>query len=139
MPDYELEVEKRQLFVLDLPVGEDERDFPHVILPVAEGVAYVFIKHTAKGWRFLVGQEDAVEASEEPGAEDYYEALLEAGLGQVMPFLNKAKVEQILWGLDAGNKELRLEDKDGLIAVNCGSAARSCVYLGKEIAAHLVA
>jgi glycine/D-amino acid oxidase-like deaminating enzyme len=139
MPNYELEVEKRELFVLDLPVNDDERDFPHVVLPVEDGVAYVFIKETAKGWRFIVGQEDVVETSDEAEAEDYYEALLKAGLGKIMPFLSKAKVEQILWGFDVGNKELKLEEVDGLFAANCGSAARACVYLGQTIAERLTA
>lgn len=137
MPDYELGAEKRQLFVLDLPIGEDEMKLPHIIAPLGDGVVYTFIKQTAAGWRLLVGQEDVIEGNDKAEAEDYFSELLQAGLATLMPFVAKAKVENILWGIDAGNKTLKLEESAGLFAANCGSAVRSCVWIGRTVAERL--
>jgi glycine/D-amino acid oxidase-like deaminating enzyme len=133
LPDYELETEKRQLFVLDLPVDDTRQEFPHVIAPVGKGYAFAFIKKMPQGLRLLVGQEDVVEANEDAAAENYFGALLDAGLGNIMPFLQDAQVEHILWGFDAGNKELRLEQRGSVLAANCGSAARSCIWIGQQV------
>jgi hypothetical protein len=129
-----------RLFVLDIAVTADSEKFPHVILPVGEGVAYVFIKKTPAGLRYVVGQEDVIEATEADGIQDYWQELLDAGLAKTMPFLSKAKVEKIWHGLDAGNKTLRLEEvQPGLIAANCGSAIRSCAFIGQNVAERLLA
>ncbi len=137
LPGYKLEQEKRQLFVLDTPVNEANRDFPHVVTPIGKGYAYVFIKRTPQGLRLIVGQEDVLEVSNESGPEDYWNKLLAAGLGEVMPFLKEAKVEQIWWGFDAVNKELSVEEQGHIMAANCGSAARSCVWIGQNLAEQL--
>lgn len=135
MPNYKLEKEKRQLFVLDVPVDDSSRDFPHVIFPLSDGVVYCFIKKTPEGLRYLVGQEDVVETPEDLDSATTFKHLLEAGLGKIMPFLNSAKVEKVLWGIDAANKELRIESHDdSLFAANCGSAIRSSIWIGEQVA-----
>lgn len=137
MPGFHVDVEKRELFVLDLPVTKEEEQFPHTIIPLKEGVVYVFIKKFGDTMKFVVGQEDAVEPSENSEDGSTFAALIEAGLGEFMPFLKKAKIEMTLWGFDAGNKTLTIEEREGLFAVNCGSAIRGCVWIGKEIAKRL--
>lgn len=135
VPEYKIEKEKRQLFVLDIPVGKDEESFPHTIIPIKNGVAYVFIKKMENGLRFVVGQEDILEENDNGVAEDYFAKLLESGLGESFPFLKNAKVENILWGFDVKNKILKLEKYDeSLFVANCGSAIRSCVWIGRKIA-----
>ncbi len=138
MPGVAIWKEKRQLFVLDLPVGPDEAGFPHMIIPVNKGVAYVFIKKMPGGLRFVVGQEDAVAAHDRPEPEDYFSALLDAGLGDRVPFLRKANVQEILWGFDVANKTLCIEERGAaLFAANCGSAVRSCVWIGRQVSENL--
>jgi hypothetical protein len=55
-----------------------------------------------------------------------------------MPFLKEAKVEKILWGFDCEKKTLSLENRENLFIANCGSAIRSCVWIGRKIAEELV-
>lgn len=132
---YEVEPEERQLYVLDAAVTADSASLPHIILPIGEGVAYIFVKKTPNGLRFVVGQEDAIEPA---GNADDFKALLAAGLGSIMPFLKQAGVETVWSGTDAGNKTLKLEEaQPGLWAANCGSAIRSCAYIGRTVAERL--
>ncbi|HEY0964791.1 MAG TPA: FAD-dependent oxidoreductase [Candidatus Paceibacterota bacterium] len=134
MPDYHLEEEPRYLMILDLPVTQTEHTFPHTIVPIQEGVVFVFIKKLPEGWRFVVGQENVLPVPKASQLKAHYRELLEAGLGEVMPFLKKAKVERMLSGIDVENKTLKLEQRGPLYAANCGSAVRSCVALGMKIA-----
>ena len=137
MPDYELEREKRQLFVLDLKVEDSEQVFPHTIARLGDdGYAYVFVKQTPNGLRFVVGQEDIIK-DDEDGANDYFAALLEAGVGDIFPFLRDAKVETLWHGWDSGNKDLKFEQSGSIWAANCGSAARGCAWIGRTLAEKL--
>jgi glycine/D-amino acid oxidase-like deaminating enzyme len=133
VPDFKLEYEKRQLFVLDLPVDENRKTFPHTIIPINDGVAYVFIKIIEGEYKMLVGQEDVVE-DDEQGPNDYYSELLKAGLSDRMPFLANTKPDKILFGYDADNKTLEVHQEGNLFAAACGSAIRGCVYIGKTLA-----
>jgi glycine/D-amino acid oxidase-like deaminating enzyme len=138
MPNSKLELEKRQLFVLDKPIDELSTKFPHIIGRIGDdGYVYVFLKQTPRGLRYIVGQEDIIE-DDETGLNDYWQALLDAGAADVLPFLRDAKVESIWWGFDAANKELIIEEGNGrLFAANCGSAARSAAWIGKAVAMKL--
>lgn len=131
---YELEKEERYLMVLNTPVGENEVTFPHTILPVGSGVAYIFVKKLPEGWRFLLGQEEILPVPKRSAANAHFKDLLKAGLGASMPFLQSAKVERMLMGTDVGNKTLKFEQQGDIYAANCGSAVRSCVWIGEEIA-----
>lgn len=133
----EIETEKRELFVLNLPVTKDEEAFPHTIVPINEGVVYVFIKQFPEGKKFVVGQEDVVEEQE---SAVVFAKLIEAGLGEIMPFLKEASVENILWGFDVAEKNLILNEiEPGKFVANCGSAIRACVWIGRTIAEKLSA
>ena len=49
--------------------------------------------------------------------------------------MKSAKVEKVLWGIDAGNKELKIKSyKNRLFAANCGSAIRSSIWIGEQVA-----
>lgn len=138
LKDPEIEFEKRQLFVLDLPVTKEREDFPHTIVPLKEGWVYVFIKNINGELKMILGQEELVEHNEEWEEEDYFDKLVDLGLFDVMPFLKEAKVEKILWGFDAMNKIPKIYTEDNSIyAINCGSAVRSSVYIGKMAAEKL--
>jgi glycine/D-amino acid oxidase-like deaminating enzyme len=141
VPEMPLETEKRQLFVLDLPVGPERAGLPHTIVPVGNGVAYVFIKKVAGELKVLVGQEGVVPDAAPDGPEpEQFAAVLEAGLAEVMPFLAEAKVEKVLWGHDAANKTLLVhEASPRLFAAACGSAVRGCAHIGRELAEKLLA
>lgn len=133
-------LEKRQLFVLDLPVGPDRAGLPHVVVPVGTGYAYVFVKELDEGLRLVLGQEDLVADDDRTGPVDHLDELLAAGVADRLPFLRGAAAERILWGVDWADKHPRLtEHAPGLFSVNCGSAVRSCVALGAESAAALTA
>lgn len=134
LPHYELEKEERYLMVLDVPIGENELTFPHTIVPVGNGAAYLFVKKLPEGWRFLLGQENVLPVPKSSSVKTHFNTLLKAGLGATMPFLQSAKVERMLVGTDVGNKTLRIEQFEGIYAANCGSAIRSCVWIGQEIA-----
>lgn len=138
LKDPEIEFEKRQLFVLDLPVTKEREDFPHTIVPLKEGWVYVFIKNINGELKMILGQEELVEHNDEWEEEDYFDKLVDLGLFDVMPFLKEAKVEKILWGFDAMNKIPKIYTEDNSIyAINCGSAVRSSVYIGKMAAEKL--
>lgn len=134
MPKYKLEKEERYLMILDTPVTETEKTFPHTIVPVAKGVAFVFIKKLPEGWRFVVGQEGILGVPKRTQANTHFKQLLSAGLGDIMPFLKKARVERMLMGTDVENKSLLLKNNGSLYAANCGSAVRSCVWIGRTVA-----
>ena len=136
VPQLPSRVEKRQLFVLDLPVDDDRGRLPHVIAPIGDGYAYVFVKDTDDGLRVLVGQEDLVADDELDGPVDHFAELLAAGAGDRFPFLRGAGVQQILWGLDWADKYPHLpEHRPGLITANSGSAVRACIPIGRRAAA----
>ena len=133
-------VEKRQLFVLDLPVGEDRARLPHLVAAVGPGYAYVFVKQTAGGLRLLLGQEDLVADSDLSGPVDHLAELLAAGVADRFPFLRGARAEQVLWGVDRFEKLPAITaHRPGLISVNCGSAVRACVPIGQRAAAAVAA
>ncbi len=138
VPDLPARLEKRQLFVLDLPVDEQRAALPHVIAPIGPGYAYVFVKETADGLRVVVGQEDLVPDEDLTGPVDSYGELLAAGVADRFPFLRPAGVERILWGVDWTDKLPHLvEHRPGLLTVNCGSAVRACVAIGEQVAARV--
>lgn len=129
-------LEKRQLFVLDLPVTPERAALPHLVLPVGGGYAYAFVKQFDDGLRLVVGQEELVEDDDLSGPVDHFAAVLAAGLADRLPFLRDAAVERILWGVDWTDKAPFIAGHEpGLYTVNCGSAVRSCVAIGQEAAA----
>lgn len=132
--------EKRQLFVLDTPITPERSQLPHTIVPVGDGLVYFFRKRIGDQEKLLVAQEDVVEHAVLDGPEDYFQELLDQGLGTVAPYLRDARVGQILWGLDATNKLPIYHTTDNkLFAVACGSAVRSCVGIGRRAAELLTA
>jgi glycine/D-amino acid oxidase-like deaminating enzyme len=134
------ELEKRQLFVLDLPVDSERARLPHVVAPIGPGYAYVFVKQTADGLRLLLGQEDLVADDDLSGPVDHLGELLDAGVADRFPFLRGAVLQQVLWGLDHVDKlPLITEHGAGVISVNCGSAVRACVPIGQRVAALVAA
>jgi glycine/D-amino acid oxidase-like deaminating enzyme len=137
MHEYEIEEEKRYLLILDTPVNADEKTFPHTIIPIKDGVAFLFIKKLPEGWRFVLGQENILEVPKTSQAKAHYKDLLATGLGNAMPFLKKAKVERMLAGVDVEHKNLLIKQRGSIYAASCGSAVRSCVPIGKELAAKL--
>lgn len=127
--------EKRQLFVLDLPVGDDRAGLPHTIAAVGEGYAYVFVKRFGDGLRVVVGQEDLVEDDDTTGPVDHFAELLDTGVAEHFPFLRGATVEHILWGLDWPGKLPRVQQHGSrVVSVNCGSAVRACIAGGRAAA-----
>lgn len=138
MPGLELEKEKRQIFVTDIEVTPERENLPHTIVPVGDDAyGFVFIKKIDDQLKVVVGQEDIVEDDDETKAVDYWNELMESDLTKIMPWLKGAKVEKILWGVDAGNKTLRIENKGALYSANCGSAVRGSVYIGRTLAEEL--
>ena len=132
------ELEKRQLFVLDLPVPPERELMPHTIVPIGDGFGYVFVKSVEGRLRVLAGQEDIVEDEDTTGAVDYWTTLLDRGLATALPWLSEAKVEQILWGFDIAQKKLVLDEPNpGLLVASCGSAVRSAAWLGRTLAERL--
>lgn len=130
----DLEVEKRQLFVLDLPIIEERMNLPHTILKFGDGVIYFFIKKFDDGYKLVLGQEDIVEHSLEPEPENYFEKLLELGIDKLLPFIKNSKVEKILWGYDVKNKKPYIQEIDRNVwTVNCGSAVRSIIHIGEKV------
>lgn len=133
-------VEKRQLFVLDLPVGPERAGLPHVVAPVGPGWAYVFVKETDDGLRLLLGQEDLIADGVLDRPVDHLAELLDAGVADRFPFLRGAAAEQVLWGVDEVEKHPRIvEHAPGLFSVNCGSAVRVCLPVGRQVAARVAA
>jgi glycine/D-amino acid oxidase-like deaminating enzyme len=133
-------LEKRQLFVLDLPVDADRATLPHVVARVGPGYAYVFVKQVTEGLRLLLGQEDLVPDDDLSGPVDHLAELLATGVADVLPFLRGVAAQRILWGVDQESKLPRIvEPRPGLLAVNCGSAVRACVPVGERVAARVAA
>jgi glycine/D-amino acid oxidase-like deaminating enzyme len=127
--------EKRQLFVLDLPVGDDRAGLPHTIAAVGDGYAYVFVKRFDVGLRVVVGQERVVEDDVATGQVDHFDDLLDAGVADHFPFLREATVERVLWGLDWPGKLPHVEQHGPRVfSVNCGSAVRACIAGGRAAA-----
>jgi len=125
---------KRQLFVLDLNLNEEQKSFPHLILPFKDGVIYVFVKIVDGEYRFVLGQEDIIEEDDKFEATNYFVELKNMGAFENLPFLKNAGVLKILWGFDAENKKLKVYNKNNKIyAACCGSAVRSCVYIGEKL------
>jgi glycine/D-amino acid oxidase-like deaminating enzyme len=134
VPGLSGQLEKRQLFVLDLPVEGSRADLPHVVAPIDDGYAYCFVKEFDDGLRLVLGQEDLVEDTDDSGPVDYLGALT-ARVGRVFPFLAGARSERILWGLDWTTKAPAVAmPAPGLITVNCGSAVRACLAIGRAAA-----
>lgn len=133
VPDAPFAFEKRQLYVLDVPVDENRARMPHVIFPVKGGEVYFFVKKFGDAYKIVVGEEDLIVYGKTKEPEDKFNIILEAGAGDIAKFFKDAKVERILCGFDAKNKipEFYTEDNK-LYAVACGSAVRSCVYIGKK-------
>lgn len=126
------EVEKRQLLVLDLEVGSAQERLPHMISRLGAGFVYVFVKEIDGRLRFVVGQEDLVADDDHSGPVDYLPQLVDAGLAERFPFLAGASTTQVRWGTDWAGKEPHVhESAPGLISVNCGSAVRSCIAVGR--------
>jgi hypothetical protein len=79
-----------------------------------------------------------VEENNKPAPDDYFKKMCGLGLTDLMPFLKDAAVEKVLWGFDAKNKTVKLYSPDGMLhAAACGSAVRSCIGIGKKLAAEL--
>ena len=138
-PQSSADLEKRQLFVLDLPVTPERERMPHTIVPIGDGFGDVFVKSIDGQLRVVVGQEDLVEDEDTTGAVDYWTTLLDRGLATALPWLREAKAEQILWGVDVAQKKLVLDEPEpGLLVAGCGSAVRSAAWLGRRLAERLV-
>ncbi|MEI7059055.1 FAD-dependent oxidoreductase [Nocardioides sp. CCNWLW239] len=130
--------EKRQLFVLDLPVPPEREQMPHTIVPVGDGFGYVFVKLVDGRLRVLVGQEDIVEDDDTSGPVDHWTTILDRGLAATLPWLRDARVDDILWGVDTAQKTLVVDEPTpGLLIANCGSAIRSAAWLGRTLAERL--
>lgn len=135
VPELPSRLEKRQLFVLDLPVDEDRARLPHIVLPVGAGHAYVFVKDFDGDFRLVVGQENLVE-DDDHAPVDHLDAVLGAGVADRLPFLRGARTSRILWGMDWTDKHPHIaEHRPGLLTVNLGSAVRACVPAGRAVAA----
>jgi glycine/D-amino acid oxidase-like deaminating enzyme len=139
-PTFDLKTEKRQVFVLDLPVDGERSRLPHLVLPFEHGVVFAFVKNINGVLRIVVGQEEVIEHGDDPGPEDYFADLLERGLADRLPWLAKAKVLDTLWGFDVTSKTLAVTTPDDrLFVANCGSAVRSSGLIGRELAERLTA
>lgn len=134
MKGYEIEEEERYLLVLDVPVGEHEMTFPHTIAAIGDGFTFLFIKKLPEGWRFVLGEEDVLGTPKTSNLNEHLHSLLETGLGDIMPFLKEAKVERLLLGMDVEHKSLLIKEQRQIIAASCGSAVRSCIPIGKQLA-----
>ena len=141
MPGLPRRLEKRQLYVLDLPVDDHRAGLPHVVARVGSGSAYAFVKEFDEGLRVVVGQEGLITDKDESGPADHWAELLASGMADAFPFVAPARPERILWGLDWADKLPHIAaapELPTLLSVNCGSAIRVCVAAG-ELAADTVA
>lgn len=124
----ELEVEKRQLFVLDINLKEEQLNIPHTIFKFNDGIIFYFLKKFNNGYKIVLGQEEIFKHNNEPVAENYFDDLIKMGLDKHLPFLRNAKLEKILWGFDVKNKKPLINEYDkNIFVVNCGSAVRSII------------
>jgi glycine/D-amino acid oxidase-like deaminating enzyme len=140
MPGLPRRLEKRQLFVLDLPVDDGRARLPHIVARIGSGSAYAFVKEFDDGLRVVVGQEGLLADDDESGPTDHWAELLAAGVADAFPFVAPARPERILWGLDWADKLPHIAaapELPTLLSVNCGSAVRVCVAAG-ELAADTV-
>ena len=129
-----LEIEKRQLFVLNMPITKEKEKLPHTVLKLKNGVIYFFIKKFDDGYKLVLGQEDIFEHSLKLEPEDYFNELLSEELLEILPFLKNSKVEKILWGFDVKNKKPYIQEiEKNVWTFNCGSAVRSIIYIGEKI------
>lgn len=130
----ELEVEKRQLFVLGLDLKEEQFKIPHTIFKFNNGIIFYFLKKFDDGYKIILGQEEIFEHNEEPVPENYFDDLMNMGLSESLPFLKNTKLEKILWGFDVKNKKplIKEYDKD-IFIVNCGSAVRSIIGIVEKV------
>ena len=139
-PQASAEPEKRQLFVLDLPVPPERELLPHTIVPIGDGFGYVFVKLIDGQMRVLVGQEDIVADEDTSGPVDHWKEILDSGLATTLPWLRDARVDDILWGVDTAQKTLVVDEPSpGVLVANCGSAIRSAAWLGRTLAERLAA
>jgi glycine/D-amino acid oxidase-like deaminating enzyme len=139
-PQVSAEAEKRQLFVLDLPVPPEREQLPHTIVPIGDGFGYVFVKLIDGQLRVVVGQEDIVEDEDTSGPVDHWKEILDSGLATTLPWLRDARVDDILWGVDTAQKTLVVDEPGpGVLVANCGSAIRSAAWLGRTLAERLTA
>lgn len=129
-----LEIEKRQLFILDLNLTEEQKTIPHTILKIGKGIVFFFIKKVNNKFKLVLGQEDIYQHSLIKKPENYFRDLIyQKGVGDVLPFLKKAKVEKILWGFDVKNKKpIIFQIDENAWTINCGSAIRSLLYIGER-------
>jgi flavin-dependent dehydrogenase len=128
-----LEIEKRQLFVLDLEINEKNKNLPHTIIKFKNGIIYYFIKKFDDGYKLVLGQEDVFEQNDNLEPENYFKELLNMGLEEQLPFLKNTNVLKILWGFDVKNKKpIFNKIYQNVYAVNCGSAIRSLIGIGEE-------
>lgn len=126
------QVEKRQLLVLDLEVSPTQERLPHLISRLGPGFVYVFVKEIDGRLCFVVGQEDIVADDDHTGPVDYLAQLFDAGLAGRYPFLAGASTVQVRWGTDWAGKDPHVhESAPGLLSVNCGSAVRACIAVGR--------
>lgn len=138
-PEVSLEIRKRQLFVLDTPIPPQREHFPHTVVPFGDGFIFLFLKKVDGHLRLVLGQEDVIEATMAEGPDDYFDQLLTMGVDKIFPFIGKSRVERTLWGFDYDKKHpLFLNPQPGVLAVVCGSAVRSCVWIGRETARRLM-
>jgi glycine/D-amino acid oxidase-like deaminating enzyme len=134
LPEAQFGFKKRQLFILDIKLNDEQKNFPHLIFNFKGGVVYIFVKNINNEYKFVLGQEDIFEENEEFKDDNYFDKLINMGLLEILPFLKEAKVEKILWGFDAENKTLNVFNKgEKIIAACCGSAVRSCVFIGDKL------
>ncbi|MGH8964455.1 MAG: NAD(P)/FAD-dependent oxidoreductase, partial [Actinomycetes bacterium] len=139
-PQVSAGAEKRQLFVLDLPVPPEREQMPHTIVPVGDGFGYVFVKLIDGRLKVLVGQEDIVEDTDTSGPVDHWKTILDRGLAETLPWLRDAGVDDILWGVDTAQKTLVVDEPSpGVLVASCGSAIRSAAWLGRTLAERLAA
>lgn len=132
--DIPIEIEKRQLFVLNLEIKEEQLKIPHTIIRFKGGIIFYFLKKFDYGYRLVLGQEEIIEHSLEPRPENYFNELISMGLVDILPFLKNAEPEKILWGYDATNKKPLIYEYDrNVFIVNCGSAVRSLVGIVKQV------
>ncbi len=139
VPEAGFTFEKRQAFILDLPVPPERIHFPHLIMALGGGIVYIFTKQIGDQVKMVVSQEGVVEENGDRAPQDYFQTLQELGLVELLPFLEGAAVETVLWGFDAKNKKLKLYSPDQqLFAAACGSAVRSSIGIGQDLAAKLM-
>lgn len=128
-------IEKRTLMVLDVPVGPERAQLPHLVARLGDGYVYTFVKEVDGELRLLLGQEDLVD-DDSDGPVDQLPELMRQGLAARLPFLEGAHTERILWGTDwVAKTPVQVQETPGLISLTCGSAVRSCYALGRQAAA----